>query len=187
MTRIRSSARSSTAARRCGSATGGAFDARHSGALDPCGLVKGWALERAAARLEAAGARDLLLDAGGDVVVRGGPWRIGIRHPRERGRLCAVLVLHDGAVATSGAYERGDHIRDPRTRRAPRGVASVTVVGRDLGSADAFATAAFALGPDGPVFTAGLRGHEALTVLDGDRVLTTPGWARHAAPLELAA
>ncbi len=53
--------------------TGGAFDARHSGTLDPCGLVKGWAVERAASRLAAAGARDLLLDAGGDVVARGGP------------------------------------------------------------------------------------------------------------------
>ena len=100
-------------------ATGGAFDVRHSGGLDPCGLVKGWAVERAASRLLAAGARDLLLDAGGDVVARGGPWRVGIRHPRRRDRLAAVLTVRDAAVATSGAYERGEHIRDPRTGRAP--------------------------------------------------------------------
>ena len=98
-----------------------------------------------------------------------------------------ALVLGDGAVATSGAYERGAHIRDPRTGRAPAGVESVTVTGPDLGTADAFATAAFALGTDGPAFTAGLRGYEAMTVLAGGRVLTTPGWARRAAPLEAAA
>ena len=100
-------------------ATGGAFDARAPlpGMLDPTGLVKGWAVERAAALLERAGARRFLVDAGGDVVLRGGPWRVGIRHPRLRDRLAAVLELRDGAVATSGAYERGAHIVDPRTGR----------------------------------------------------------------------
>ncbi len=103
--------------------TGGAFDIRfRPGAPpDPSGLVKGWAVERAGARLAAAGARDFCLDAGGDVLVRGGPWRIGIRHPRRRDRLAGVLALRDGAVATSGAYERGAHIRDPRTGRAAGG------------------------------------------------------------------
>jgi thiamine biosynthesis lipoprotein len=167
--------------------TGGAFDVGFAGPPDPTGLVKGWAAERAAAGLAAAGLRDFCLDAGGDVVARGGPWRVGIRHPHARDRLCGALVLGDGAVATSGAYERGAHIRDPRTGRAPAGVESVTVTGPDLGTADAFATAAFALGTDGPAFTAGLRGYEAMTVLAGGRVLTTPGWARRAAPLEAAA
>ena len=167
--------------------TGGAFDARHSGTLDPCGLVKGWAVERAASRLAAAGARDLLLDAGGDVVARGGPWRVGIRHPARRDRLAAVLTVRDAAVATSGAYERGDHIRDPRSGRAPAGVASVTVVGPDLGTADAYATAAFALGADGPAWTAGLHGYDAMTIVPGGRVLSTPGFARHCAGPSIAA
>ena len=114
--------------------------------VDPTGLVKGWAVERAAALLEAAGARRFLIDAGGDVVVRGGAWRVGIRHPRRRRRLAAVLALDDGAVATSGAYERGPHIVDPRTGRPAAGALSVTVLGPDLGTADAYATAAFAHG-----------------------------------------
>ena len=168
-------------------ATGGAFDVRHSGGLDPCGLVKGWAVERAASRLLAAGARDLLLDAGGDVVTRGGPWRVGIRHPRRRDRLAAVLTVRDAAVATSGAYERGEHIRDPRSGRAPAGVESVTVVGPDLGTADAYATAAFALGARGPAWTAGLDAYEAMTIVPGDRVLSTPGFARHCAGASIAA
>ena len=60
-------------------------------------------------------------------MLRGGPWRVGIRHPRERDRLCAVLELDEGAVATSATYERGEHIADPHTGRPPRGVLSVTV------------------------------------------------------------
>jgi len=160
--------------------TGGAFDMRApiAGAIDPTGLVKGWAVERAAALLEAAGARRFLVDAGGDVVVRGGPWRVGIRHPRRRDRLAAVLALRDGAVATSGAYERGPHIVDPRTGLPPAGALSVTVVGPDLGTADAYATAAFAMGLRGPAWSARLARYDTMTIVPGDRVLSTPGFLR---------
>jgi thiamine biosynthesis lipoprotein len=160
--------------------TRGAFDARAPlrGRVDPSGYVKGWAVERAVARLSAAGARDLCVDAGGDVCVRGGPWRVGIRHPRRRDRVAAVLELRDGAVATSGAYERGPHIVDPRTGRPAAGTLSVTVVGPDLGTADAYATAAFGLGADGPAWTARLEGYGAMTILPGEQVLSTPGLLR---------
>jgi thiamine biosynthesis lipoprotein len=157
-------------------ATRGAFDLHATGTLDPSGLVKGWAVDRAVALLEDAGARDLCVDAGGDVRVRGGPWRIGIRHPREHDRLAAVLELRSGAVATSGCYERGAHIVDPRTGRPPTGVQSVTIVGPELASADAYATAAFAMGAAGPAWTARLAGHGALTITDDDRTLATPGF-----------
>ena len=153
--------------------TGGYFDARARGALDPSGLVKGWALDRAA---ELVDADALCLDGGGDLVLRGGPWRVGIRHPRERDRLCAVLEVGEGAVATSATYERGEHIADPHSGRPPRGVLSVTVRGPDLATADAYATAAFAMGAAGPAWTAGLDGYEAMTVLEPGRVLCTSGW-----------
>jgi thiamine biosynthesis lipoprotein len=161
-------------------ATRGYFSARPAGALDPSGLVKGWAAERA---WRIAGP-DACVDAGGDVRVGGEKtWRIGIRHPRDPGALAAVVHLRDGAVATSGAYERGEHILDPHTGRPPRGVLSVTVAGPDLATADAYATAAFAMGAAGPAFTARLRGYGAMTILEGDRVLTTPGFdALTAAP-----
>ena len=166
-------------------ATNGAFDARapRPGELDPSGLVKGWALERAVEQLERDGARNLLADAGGDVCLRGGPapgrpWRVGIRHPPRQDRVAAVLELTGLAVATSGTYERGEHIVDPRTGRPPTGVLSVTIVGPELGTADAYATAAFALGEDGPAWTATLPGHHAMTILAGDRVLSTPGFTR---------
>ena len=166
--------------------TGGYFDARAAGRLDPSGLVKGWAVDRAAALLTAAGARRFCVNAGGDVVVRGGPWRVGVQHPRERDRVAAVLSLTDAAVATSGAYERGEHIVDPLTRRPARGALSVTVLGRDLATADAYATAAFAMGERGPAWTATLRGCGAMTVLAGDRVLCTERFLRHRVPLAAA-
>jgi thiamine biosynthesis lipoprotein len=157
-------------------ATDGYFDARHSGALDPSGLVKGWAVDRAAALLRG---RRVYIDAGGDVLVRGGGWRVGIRHPRERHLLAAALNVDQLAVATSGAYERGEHIVDPHTGGAPAGVLSVTVVGPDLATADAYATAAFAMGEAGPDWTARLRGYEAMTILATDEVLATPGFLRY--------
>jgi thiamine biosynthesis lipoprotein len=138
-------------------ATGGAFDARGhraDGGLDPSGLVKGWAIDEAADRLAAAGARAFAINAGGDVVVRGeprpgAPWRVGIRHPADPALVAAVLAIRGGAVATSGLYERGAHIRDPRSGAVPRELASVTVVGPRLGEADAWATAAFVMGAEG--------------------------------------
>jgi thiamine biosynthesis lipoprotein len=131
--------------------TDGWFDARAGGTLDPSGLVKGWAVERAREALVDAGVRHGCINAAGDVRVWGGhlggePWRVGVRDPLLADRVGAVVTLHDGAVATSGAYERGDHIIDPHTRRPARGVLSVTVTGPDLAEADAYATALFAMG-----------------------------------------
>jgi thiamine biosynthesis lipoprotein len=161
--------------------TGGAFDERAGGRLDPSAFVKGWAVERAAGVLASAGLSDFLLNVGGDVVVRGGAlpdgtWRVGIQHPRDRAAVAMAIEASDVAIATSGAYERGSHIVDPRTGAAAPPTLSVTVVGPDLGVADAYSTAAFAMGLDGPAWTLGLGGYEAMTVLADDRVLCTPGF-----------
>jgi FAD:protein FMN transferase len=161
-------------------ATAGFFDIRATGHLDPSGFVKGWAVERAGAILERAGARRYWVNAGGDVLVRGGgPWRVGIRHPRLPDRLAGVVELRDGAVATSGAYERGPHVVDPHSGRPPSGTRSVTVIGPNLAAADAFATAAFAMGARGPAWTASLSGFEAMTILDHDRLVTTQGFVSY--------
>ncbi|MFJ9862671.1 FAD:protein FMN transferase [Streptomyces sp. NPDC101165] len=157
-------------------ATGGAFDARLPGrGLDPCAVVKGWSVQRAAELLTAAGARRFCLNAGGDVVVSGGPWRVGIRHPEDAGRVCAVLAVTDGAVATSGRYERGDHILDGRTGRPATGLLSLTVLAPTLTEADATATAAFALGEEGVAWAAARAGCEVFAVDAGRRVVRTGG------------
>ncbi|MEU5307580.1 FAD:protein FMN transferase [Streptomyces sp. NPDC021562] len=157
-------------------ATGGAFDVRLPGRhLDPCAVVKGWSVQRAAQLLSAAGARRFVLNAGGDVVASGGPWRVGVRHPDHADRLCAVLELTDRAVATSARYERGDHIVDGRTGRPATGLLSVTVVAPTLTEADSVATAAFAMGAEGAAWAAGRPGCEVF-VVDAERaVLRTPG------------
>jgi FAD:protein FMN transferase len=164
--------------------TDGFFSARPAGRLDPSGYVKGWAVAGAAARLEAAGATRFCINAGGDVVARGRPapdrlWRVGVRHPEALDQLAAVLAVEDLAVATSGEYERGAHILDPHTGRPPTGLLSVTIVGPDLATADAYATAAFAMGAAGPAWTATLPGYDAMCITSERRVLTTPGFGRH--------
>jgi thiamine biosynthesis lipoprotein len=156
--------------------TGGYFDARATGSLDPSALVKGWAAQRAADILHTGGLTSFCLSAGGDVITRGRGWRVGIQHPHDREAVAARVCAHDLAIATSGAYERGSHITNPLTGHAPSGVLSVTVTGPDLGTADAYSTAAFAMGIDGPAWTLGLRDYEAMTILADGTVLSTPGF-----------
>ncbi|WP_217236672.1 FAD:protein FMN transferase [Streptomyces sp. AC555_RSS877] len=158
-------------------ATGGAFDVRLPGrGLDPCAVVKGWSVQRAAELLTAAGATRFCLNAGGDVVAAGGPWRVGVRHPEHADKLCTVLEVTDGAVATSARYERGDHIIDGRTGRPATGLLSLTVVAPTLTEADSVATAAFAMGAEGVEWAAGQPGCEVLAVDAERRVLRTPGF-----------
>ena len=165
--------------------TEGYFDARATGRLDPSGLVKGWSVERGAAILDAAGLRNYAINAGGDIRLAGGAlpddhWRVGIEHPEQHDRIAATAGMRGGAIATSAAYARGDHVLDPHTGLPPADVLSVTITGPELGTADAYATAAFAMGLNGPAWTATLRGYEALTILAGGRVLSTPGFPRAA-------
>jgi thiamine biosynthesis lipoprotein len=139
-----------TLARQAERASDGAFSAWRSGTLDPSGVVKGWALERAAMALEALVDTDFCLSGGGDMICRSAaqPWRIGIEDPHDTGRIRATLDVRDGAVATSAASRRGRHIADARTGLPPAAVASVTVVAGSLTRADIDATAAYARGPD---------------------------------------
>ena len=154
------------------------------GPIDPSGLVKGWALDRAADQLQRAGVANFSINAGGDVLTRGRPepdalWRVGIQHPWDRMSVAAVVGATDLAVATSGRYERGEHIIDPRTGTHPHGLMAVTVVGDELALADGYATAAVVLGPEGMEWLAGLGGVEGLGITDDRTVVTTAGFDRY--------
>jgi thiamine biosynthesis lipoprotein len=156
------------------------------GALDPSGLVKGWALERAAGMLAEDGWRHFSLNAGGDVLTRGcaatgEPWRVGIQHPWERHAVAAVVVGTDLAVATSGQYEQPDHIVVPATGKPAAGLTAVTVIGPDLARCDAYATAAVVLGDEGMDWIAGVEGYEAMGITDARVVLLTPGFDQYRA------
>ncbi len=135
-------------------ATDGAFDVRRlvdgQPVLDPSGVVKGWAVERAARTLRDLDDTDFCLSAGGDLVcfaATGRPeWRIGVEDPADPAHVLAVVPVRDGAVATSGATHRGDHVRHAITGLAPAGIGSVTVVHSSLMVADLEATCAYLQG-----------------------------------------
>jgi thiamine biosynthesis lipoprotein len=115
--------------------------------IDPAGYVKGWSVDEAALMLFVAGLENFVIYAGGDVFCSGQPsdddaWRIGIRHPGTSDALGAIVSMNRGGVATSGIYERGDHIWGSRV--SDGSVLGVSVVGPSLGVADALATAIFA-------------------------------------------
>ena len=161
--------------------TGGAFDARRhrpDGVADPSALVKGWAVEEAVRELEASGGANLLMIAGGDLVARGEPvpgqaWQIGIRHPTLADQVASVLAMRNGALATSGLYERGAHLRDPRTGQAANGLKGISVVGPDLTWADAYATAGFVMGLDGLGWVDQRPGYGALAITNDDQMVWT--------------
>ena len=160
--------------------TDGYFDVYATGRLDPSGYVKGWAAEVASARLAAAGSVNHLINAGGDVRVRGEPragerWQVPLRHPWQGDGAFLVLSVADAGVATSGTYERGFHVVDPRTGEPAQALRSVTVVGPDLGRADAYATAAVAMGRAGLDWLARLPGHEVAVVTEDGEGFCSPG------------
>lgn len=166
--------------------SGGYFTDRPGGRFDPSGLVKGWSIEHAATMLTAVGHTSVSVNGAGDVQCAGEPgpgrpWRIGIADPLRPGVLATVVAGRDFAVATSGTAERGPHIINPHTGRAATELASVTVVGPRVTSADAYATAAFAMGPDARDWVELLDGYEAFAVTpDGTRWQTT-GFGAYAA------
>ena len=150
-------------------ATSGYFSAWTRDRLDPSGLVKGWAIDRASFILDRHGSSDYFIEAGGDVQTRGvnefaGAWRVGIRHPTRRSEVVRVILAADLAVATSGSYEKGDHIVDPHSGEPARDWLSLTVVGPDILTADVYATAAFAMGEPGLGFIENAPGYEAYAI-----------------------
>jgi thiamine biosynthesis lipoprotein len=137
--------------------------------LDPSGVVKGWAVQRASRFLAALEDTDFCLSAGGDMVCHtaepdSAGWRIGIENPRDPSRLIAMVPIRSGAVATSGTAHRGDHLIDPRTGQSPGGIASVTVIADSLTWADIDATAAYVMCHDAPGWLQTRPIHSALIV-----------------------
>lgn len=160
--------------------SGGAFDVHRRApngvpTLDPSGVVKGWAVQRASAHLRSLPDTDVCLSAGGDMVChvaddRRPAWRVGIEDPGDPQQLVASVEVRRGAVATSGTAHRGGHITDARTGDLPPAVASVTVLADDLTWADIDATAAYAMGADALTWLRGRPGRRGVVVWrDGRR------------------
>jgi thiamine biosynthesis lipoprotein len=165
--------------------SGGYFTTSPWAEFDPSGYVKGWAVERASSLLAAAGSTAHVVNGGGDVQCVGARsasegWRIGIASPLAAGGLALVVSARDFAVATSGVAERGAHIIDPVSGKPASGLASLTVIGPSLAIADAYATAAFAMGPVlARDWTGSLDAYEAFAILPDASTWQTPGFARY--------
>lgn len=159
--------------------SGGAFDVRRPGPdgaprLDPSGVVKGWAVQRASAHLRRLTDTDFCLSAGGDMVCHVADdarpaWRVGIEDPHDPQAVTATVEVRRGAVATSGHAHRGDHIVDARTGEPPPGLASVTVLADDLTWADIDATAAYAMGQDALTWLRSRSGRRGVVVWQDGR------------------
>ena len=136
--------------------TDGAFDPwAVEGGFDPSGLVKGWAADKCADLFVTLGIEHVQVNAAGDLSLRGGfydgvvkPWRIGVVNPDNRAEVVETFEISDGAIATSGTYERGAHITDPYTGLIAIGAKSATVVGPLGWLCDALATAVVVGGAD---------------------------------------
>jgi thiamine biosynthesis lipoprotein len=150
------------------------------GGLDPTGLVKGWATQKALDVLTGAGIANVMVNAGGDIATAGGPapgqpWRIGIQHPVDKRGLAAVVDV-TAMIATSGTYERGAHLFNPRESRLATRFASASVTGPDLALADAAATALAVAGEEGFDFIETLDGYEAFVVRNDGSTRSSPGF-----------
>lgn len=160
--------------------TAGYFEAQLPGSrYDPSGLVKGWAVERAARHLSELTAHSWCLNAGGDVLLRtadGHPaWRVGIEDPFDRARIVRAFTLADGAVATSGTGRRGAHIVNPHDGQPVTAVCSVTVIGPSLLWADVYATAAVARGEGAASWLSSIDEYQGMIVkADGEAELVLP-------------
>lgn len=159
--------------------TDGYFDIFHDGVCDPSGLVKGWAIQRAAALIERMGFKYFFVEAGGDIQVSktngaGEPWKVGLQNPFSQSEIIKVVFLGDRGVATSGTYVRGQHIYNPKKKGPITEIVSLTVIGPNIYEADRFATAAFAMGKKGINFVESLAGFEGYIIdKDGLATMTT--------------
>jgi thiamine biosynthesis lipoprotein len=164
--------------------TSGYFNYRKKRYIDPTGLVKGWSVHNACVFLKNLGSRNFYIDAGGDIEFYGNndeneKWRVGIRNPSNTSELVKVLSLSKVGIATSGNYERGDHIYGRGAIKASDYFISVTVVGPNVYEADRFATATFAMGGEGVEFLERLKEVEAYMIKADGIATYTSGFQKY--------
>jgi thiamine biosynthesis lipoprotein len=159
--------------------------------IDLGGIAKGYAAERSVEILRRRGIEHALVSAGGDTRIlgdrRGRSWNVGVRDPRQEGRVIAMLPLVDEAISTSGDYERYfeedgiryHHIIKPTTGKPADSVRSVTVIGPDATSTDALSTSLFVLGiRKGLTLVESLQEYEAVFVDHYGDLFYSDGFAR---------
>jgi thiamine biosynthesis lipoprotein len=156
--------------------------------IDLGGIAKGYAVDNCIALLKKRGVTNAMVSAGGDSRLlgdrRGRPWSVGIRDPRRRGEVAAVLPLQDVAISTSGDYERyfeedgvrHHHIINPTTGKSATGVHSVTVIGPDGVTTEGLTKSVFVQGPkEGMRLIESLKGVDAIVIDDQGKLYYSSG------------
>lgn len=154
--------------------TDGYFSAYHSGTLDTNGYVKAWATAQASELLRDKGVDTFCIGAGGDVLAASNSdkiWAVGIQDPSNGGAIIEQIEGKNFAVATSGTYERGAHIINPKTGKPASMFLSLSVIGPDIIQADILATAAFAAGK--LELISNKKSYKALAVDKDGKILAT--------------
>ena len=158
--------------------------------IDLGGIAKGWAVDRGIDILRELGIEHAMVNAGGDTRLlgdrRGKPWIVGIRDPRNEGKVVTRIPLQDEAISTSGDYERYfeedgvryHHILEPGTGKSPKAVRSVTVIGPTATHTDGLTKPVFILGVErGLEFIRKVTDAEAIIVDNEGRVFYSEGLA----------
>lgn len=167
--------------------TDGYFNVFHKNHFDPSGLVKGWAIKNAARIIQKAGFKNFYVSAGGDIQTGGlnkdgKKWAVGIRNPFKLTENIKIVYLTEKGVATSGTYERGNHIYNPKEENSNHinEIISLTVIGPNIYEADRFATAAFAMGKKGINFIERLESLEGYMIDTNGIATLTTGFEKYA-------
>jgi thiamine biosynthesis lipoprotein len=165
-------------------ATDGYFDINLDGNLDPSGIVKGYAIWQAAQLLKKKGYRNFYVEIAGDIQTfgknkAGENWRVGIQNPFNAKEIIKIVRLSNKGIDTSGNYQRGKHILNPKTKMVADEIASITVIGPNVYEADRFATAAFAMGERGIEFIGRLKGFAGHIIKNDRMAVMTGGFAEY--------
>lgn len=164
--------------------TNGFFDITYNGKINPSGLVKGWAIYNASLILRKNGFKNFYVEIAGDIEIAGfnsenKKWSIGIRNPFNKKENVKILYLSNVGIATSGTYERGYHIYNPKEKKQVDEIASLTVIGPNIYEADRFATACFAMGEKGIYFIENLSNFEGYMIDHNGIATFTSGFEKY--------
>ena len=161
--------------------TNGFFNIERNFKIDPSGIVKGYAITKAAYKLRKKGYSNFYIEIAGDIEVAGHnnkneKWSVGIQNPFNTDEIIKIVKVTNCGIATSGNYRNGLHIYDPKSGIVVDEIKSMSIIGKSAYDADRFATAAFAMGEKGLEFIEKKAGLEGFMVTSDHRGHMTSGF-----------